>query len=165
MPGTGSRVRKTRLEKREIETKLEFRDKELAVNVMSLMKKNEILTGISQELYEIEGKAVKEETKDAIHKIARKINKSSESGIWEEFELRFKQVHGEFYENLIRKYPDLSPSEQKLCAFLRLNMSSKDISELTGQSPASLKKARYRLRQKLELPDSQTSLVSFLSKL
>ena len=160
-----SKDRNTKLEKKEIENRLELRNKELAINVMSLIKKNEILTGISKDLIEIKNDAEKTETKEALNKIARKIKNSIESEIWEEFEVRFKQVHGEFYEKLIHEFPELSPSELKLCAFLRLNLSSKDISELTGQSLVSLEKARYRLRRKMNLPNSQTSLITFLSKL
>jgi len=159
------RVKKNNLEKKEIEGKLELKNKELTINVMSLMKKNEMLTGISTELFEIRNKAIKEETKNAINRISRKIKQSSESEIWEEFELRFKEVYSEFYENLLHRFPNLSPSEQKLCAFLRLNMSSKDISELTGQSLSSLEKARYRLRKKMKLTSSQINLVTFLSKI
>jgi len=154
-----------KLVKSKMENELKTRNKELAINVMSLMKKNEMLTGLSKELYEVKQSVKEEETKKVINRIARKIKSSSETEIWEEFELRFKQVHGEFYKNLLKNYPDLTPSEQKLCAFLKLNMSSKDISELTGQSLSSIDKARYRLRKKLHIKDSHTNLTTFITKI
>ncbi len=65
----------------------------------------------------------------------------------------------------MERFPNLSPSEQRLCAFLRLNMSSKEISELTGQSLNALETARYRLRKKLGISNSQVNLITFLSRI
>ena len=150
------------LTQEKMQMELNTRNKELTLNVMSLMKKNELLTGLSKELYEVKKTVKADETKAVINKIAKKIKHSSETEIWEEFESRFKEVHGDFYKTLLIKYPELTPSEQKLCAFLKLNMSSKDISELTGHSLSSIDKARYRLRKKLHLKDSQTNLITFI---
>ncbi len=152
------------LEQQKLEHQLEFRNKELATNVMSLMKKNEVLSAISEKLITIKNHAVKDETKDAINKISKEIQKTTEEEIFEEFELRFKQVHSDFYDELLRRFPELSPSEQRLCAFLRLNMSTKEISELTGQKASSLETARYRLRKKLGITNSQVNLITFLSQ-
>lgn len=132
---------------------------------MSLMKKNEILSAISEKLIIIKNSAVKDETKDAINKISKEIQKTAEKEIWEEFELRFKQLHSDFYDQLLHQFPGLMPNEQRLCAFLRLNMSTKDISELTGQRISSLETARYRLRKKLGITNSQTNLITFLSQI
>jgi DNA-binding CsgD family transcriptional regulator len=63
------------------------------------------------------------------------------------------------------KYPDLTQSELKLCAFLRLNMSTKEISELTGQRILTIDHARYRLRKKLGISNSEINLVTFLSQI
>jgi len=158
-------VNKIRLEKSKVESKLEMRNKELAVNVMTLLKKNDLLTSISKDLIEVKSQAVRSETKDAINKISRKVKKSSESEIWKEFELRFKEVHSEFYETLTEEFPELSPGEQRLCALLKLNLSSKEIAELTGQSINTLEKARYRLRKKLNISDPSVNLINYLSGL
>ena len=91
--------------------------------------------------------------------------KSTEEETLKEFSLRFKEVHKEFYDKLLQQFPDLTPSEIKLCAFLRLNMTSKEISELTGQRLNTLENARYRLRQKLGITNSETNLVSFLAQI
>jgi tetratricopeptide (TPR) repeat protein len=154
-----------RLQKEKLEDELDFRNKELASNVMSLMKKNEIITEIIHRLLDIKQMAVKQETKTAIEKIANDLQNSMEKGIWDEFELRFRQVHKEFYDKLMHLYPDLSPNEQKLCAFLRLNMTNKEISELTGQSTKALETARYRLRIKFGLSNSHVSLINYLSSI
>jgi tetratricopeptide (TPR) repeat protein len=153
------------LEKEKLETELDFRNKELASNVMSLMKKNEILTELTQRLIAVQQQAAKEETRSAIQQIAGDLQKSMETGIWEEFELRFRQVHTDFYDKLLQKYPDLSPNEQKLCAFLRLNLTNKEIAELTGQSIKALETARYRLRIKFGISNSNVNLITFLSSI
>lgn len=158
-------IKNLNLEKEKTEHKLELRNKELAINVMTLLKKNDMLTAISEELYNVKNNALKSETKDAINKIAKKIKKSSEGELWKEFELRFKEVHSDFYDNLLEKHPSISPGEQRLCALLRLNMSTKEIAELTGQSTQTLEKARYRIRKKLELSNSSVNLVTYLSGL
>jgi tetratricopeptide (TPR) repeat protein len=153
------------IEKRKLKSELEIRNKELASNVMTLMRKNEILSEIADKLMDIRNEAVKEETKSAIKRIARELQHTTDNEIWEEFEIRFRQVHGEFYEKLITQFPDLSPNEQKICAFLRLNMSTKEISELTGQRINTLEIARSRLRRKLGIANTNTNLVTFLSQI
>jgi tetratricopeptide (TPR) repeat protein len=163
---TRQRIRRKNalMEKKQLESKLEIKNKELASNVMSLMRKNEVLSEMGQKLMVIQDEAVKDETKSAIKRIAVELEKNTDSEIWDEFEIRFKQVHGAFYERLNNKFPDLSPNEQKICAFLRLNMSTKEISELTGQRVNTIEIARTRLRKKLQITNTKINLISFLSK-
>jgi DNA-binding CsgD family transcriptional regulator len=84
---------------------------------------------------------------------------------WQEFELRFKEVHKDFYEKLEARYPELTPKERRLCALLKLNMTTKEISSITHQSTRSLEVARTRLRKKFNLTNSEVGLVDFLSKI
>lgn len=90
--------------------------------------------------------------------------RASVNSNWNEFELLFQKVHKSFYEKLNENFPDLTGNERKLCAFLKLNMSSKDIANITFQSEEALKKARQRLRQKLGI-DRDTNLVIFLQNI
>jgi hypothetical protein len=140
------RVKNTLLEKDSIEKELDFKSKELSINVMALMKKNEMLADISHKLVQIEKIAISEETKNAISNIYNELRKSTDDKLLNEFSVRFQEVHAGFYETLLSKFPDLTQNELKLCAYLRLNMSTKDISELTGTSKLTLENARYRLR-------------------
>ena len=159
------RSKVAKLKRQKLEDELEFKKKELTTMIMSLMKKNEMLGAFSNRLLDIEKKAVKEETKSAINNMSRELHRSVESEIWEDFELRFKEVHSDFYTKLIHTFPDLSPNEQRLCAFLKLNMSTKEISELTGQSSKALEMARYRLRIKLNISSTDENLIAFLSQI
>jgi tetratricopeptide (TPR) repeat protein len=158
-------ARNANLARLKLEDEVNFKSKELTINVMNLIAKNELLTEISNKLIDIQDSAIKDETKSAILQIARDIKRSTENQVWEEFELRFKEVHGDFYETLISQFPDLSPNEQKLCAFLRLNLSSKEISEMTGQRVNTIEMARHRLRKKLGISNTQANLIAFLSQI
>jgi len=159
------KAKKVMLEKQSIEKELEFKNKELTINLMSLMKKNEMLADISTNLIEIEKGAKTSETRKALATISTKIRHSSDDKILKEFSTQFQEVHAGYYEKLLNAYPDLTQNELKLCAFLKLNMSTKDISELTGQSTIAIENARYRLRKKLRIPNSNTSLVTFLTQI
>jgi hypothetical protein len=152
------------LAKENLEKELDFKNKEMVINVMSLMKKNEMLADLSEKLIKIDHEATTQEGKDTIAKVAKELQKGQEEEIWKEFSMRFKEVHGEFYDKLLAKYPALGPNDLKLCAFLRLNMSSKDIAALTGQRISSLETARYRLRQKLGISNADVNLITFLSQ-
>ncbi len=154
-----------KLENDKLEMSLELRSKELTANVMSIMKKNNTLWQIAKKLKVIQKEAVKDETKIAIRKITTELNKAVEDEQWEEFELRFNQTHNEFYNKLLASFPNLTPQDLRLCAFLRLNMTTKEISELTGQRTSTIEMARTRLRKKLNITNTQTNLITFLTKI
>ncbi|NOU47173.1 MAG: tetratricopeptide repeat protein [Bacteroidales bacterium] len=153
------------LEKEKIESELGIKNRELTVNLISLIKKNEMLTDISNKLVQLESNAKGLEAKEIITLISRELRNSTDDKMHNEFSQRFQEVHAGFYEKLLQSYPDLTQNELKLCAFLRLNMSTKDISELTNQQLPSIDQARYRLRKKLGISNSETNLVTFLSQI
>lgn len=159
------KVRYSNLEQQKLKNELEYKNKEMTANVMALMKKNEMLTDITTRLIDIEAKADREETKSSIRKVAIDIENSTQEKIWEEFELRFKQVHSAFYNKLNLRFPDLSPNEQRLCAFLKLNLTTKEISSITGQNARAIEMARFRLRKKLGISTQEINLVTFISQI
>lgn len=151
------------LEKTKLQEELEFKNKELATNVMYMIRKNELIAQISERL--IKSKlAFKKENQRIIEEIIRDLQSSAEDNIWRDFEVRFQQVHNDFYEKINEKFPNLTSNEKKLCAFLRLNMSTKEISAITYQSLNSIIVARSRLRKKLGL-DSEENLIGFLESI
>jgi tetratricopeptide (TPR) repeat protein len=153
------------LERNKFKSELEFKNKEFTIQAMSLMKKNELLRDLSQEIMEIEKDVSDDKAKSALKRVSSELIKVIETQIAEEFELRFKEIHSDFYQNLIKISPDITPNEQKLCAFLRLHMTTKEISILTGQSIKSIEQARYRLRKKLNISGTDANLIRYLSKL
>jgi tetratricopeptide (TPR) repeat protein len=160
------RTKNIRLEKQRLSDDLEFKNKELTINVMNLLKKNEFLVDHTHRLIDLQQKTTDENVKTGILQLINTLQKGSgEENIWDEFEVRFKQVHSGFYDKLLARFPELTPNELKLCALLRLNLTTKEICELTGQRPASLDVARSRLRKKLRITNSQVNLVNFLSQI
>jgi tetratricopeptide (TPR) repeat protein len=152
------------LEKEKVESELSIKNRELTVNLLSLIKKNELLSGLSTRLIQFENQAKSLEARELMSEINREIRNSTDDKMLNEFSLRFQEVHAGFYESLLKFSPDLTQNELKLCAFLRLNMSTKDISELTGQQLTAIDQARYRLRKKLGISNSDVNLVAFLSQ-
>jgi DNA-binding CsgD family transcriptional regulator len=71
---------------------------------------------------------------------------------WEHFAIHFDQVHSNFLANLKGRYPTLTSTDQKLCAYLRMNLSSKEIAQLMNISLRGVEISRYRLRKKLQVP-------------
>jgi tetratricopeptide (TPR) repeat protein len=173
-----SRVRRLRLEKENINLasknleleksnlmqELEIKNKELATNVMYQIQKNELIHEIGQKLQKL-SYSISKSDQQLIIGIIKDLEKTQDSSIWNEFEVRFQQVHNDFYNKLNVINPELSLNDRRLCAFLRLNMTTKEICSITGQSIRSIEVARTRLRRKLDLTNSETGLIEFLSKL
>lgn len=158
-----SKIKRIRLERRNLKTELGYKNKELTTNVMYLLKKNEFIISISDKLKKTKYD-FKPENRQIIDKIIKELELSSKEINWKDFELRFQDVHTGFYKELNKQFPDLSPNELRLCAFLRLNMTTKEISAITFQSEQSISMARFRLRKKMEM-DNYDNLISFLTRL
>lgn len=159
-----NRAKQTELKRKNLSQDVEIKNKELTTNVMYLIRKNELINSVAERLLKMQD-SLKPENHKVIHDIVLDLQKEADNDSWKEFELRFHQVHSEFYKNLRQLYPGLSPADEKLCAFLRLNMSSKEIAAITQQSIKSVEVARARLRKKLNLTNTTSNLVTHLSNL
>lgn len=148
---------------KELNTNLELKNKELIGKAMIEMHRTEIIEDILNDLKEIKLKAAKKETQNAIDYIVKRLKRDTSSNIWDEFEMRFEQVHESFYKNLTEKHTDLTSRDKRLCALLKLNLTSKEIAQITGQSSKSVENARTRLRKKLNITNSHTDLSAYLS--
>lgn len=149
------------LEKENFEKALEIRNKELSTHVMGMIRKNETIG----QIVEVLSTRANKDNDAFLNQIIRDLSNLQDEKVWEEFEVRYQQVHNKFYENLQSVNPHLTTNERRLCAFLRLNMTTKDISSITGQSLRSIEVARTRLRKKLNITNSEVSLVEFLNAL
>ena len=150
------------LEKENLKKELDYKNKELTTNVMYQLKKNNFIWTISEKLKELTS-YLKSDNKKIIKDIIKELDSNMSKESWEEFELRFNEVHHNFYDSLTKDFPGLTPNELKLSAFLKLNMTTKDIGTITYQTTHSITVARHRLRTKLGL-ERDDNLVSFLSK-
>jgi len=155
--------RKADLERKSLSEKLEYTNKELTTYVMYLLRKNEFIISIAEKLKSAKLDANAENRK-VITDLIKELESNSTMISWEEFEVRFQQVYTGFYNKLNNQFPDLTPNELRLCAFFRLNMTTKEIAAITYQSLNSITVARYRLRKKLGITTDE-HLVVFLSKL
>ncbi len=151
------------LTKLQLELELETKNKELATNVMYQIQKNEMVEGIVQKLLK-HSPQFRKENQELIAGIIHDLEKTMEDSVWNEFEMRFQHVHNDFYNKLNELNPDLTTNERRLCAFLRLNMTTKEIASITGQSQRSIEVARTRLRKKLHLTNSEQGLIEYLSQ-
>lgn len=149
------------LEKENFEKELEIRNKELSTHVMGMIKNNEIISQVIEVLNSNKNR----ENSGYFRQIIRDLTTLQDDSLWDEFEIRYQQVHNKFYEKLQATSPNLTTNERRLCAFLRLNMTTKDIASITGQSIRSIEVARTRLRKKLDITNSEVSLVEYLNSL
>lgn len=152
------------LEKKNLNMTLEHKNKEMTTKMLYFFKKNELVENVISQLTELVNN-LKSENKPIVRKVIKNLGGVLNEDSWQEFEVRFNEIHEEFYETLAKDYPELTPNERKLCAFLKLNMTSKEISSLTGQSIRSIDVARTRLRKKLDLTNSETNLVDFFASI
>jgi len=162
MKTSQNRRLKAEKENEALRNELEQRNKELTYNAMCIVKNNETITRLVEAVDSaIDSKDDHTQLKNIIYHLQKMENDKN----WEEFEVRFIQTHQDFYDKLQARFPDLTPNERKLCAFLRLNMSTKEIATITHQSVNSINVARTRLRKKLGIDSSDENLIGFLHSL
>lgn len=151
-----------RLRNEKLRAEMKQKDKELANSTMQMIQKSKSLSSIKKELNKLSKEINDDLITNHINSMVRKINREMDTEQqWEVFEKHFESVHEEFLKRLKEKYPDLTPREMKLCAYLRLNISSKEIATLMNISTRGVEISRYRLRKKLNL-DHDTNLTEFI---
>ena len=159
------KAKKSKLEKGLLQEKLEQKNKELTTYVMYLVKKNELISSISQQLIKVKLNVANADNKIVLDGLINEMKTNiKDDDTWKEFEIRFQEVHAGFYNKLASKHPALSVNERRLAAFLKLNMTTKEISAITYQSITAIEVARTRLRKKLGIANSETNLVSFFAQ-
>ncbi len=153
---------KITLEKQLVEEKLFTRNREITAHILNLVSKNKLIESIIQTL-NTEKVTFKKDNQQKIQSIINELRLNLNQEIWKEFEMRFKDIQPEFYNNLLNTHSTLTPSELRLCAFLKLNLASKEIALITQQNTRSIEKARVRLRKKFGIDHQEVSLSSYLT--
>ncbi|MGE4288362.1 MAG: response regulator [Salinivirgaceae bacterium] len=143
---------------------LASKDAELTENSLYLVKNNifnhemvKLLNACIEKVSATDNMA-----RNMIKEVISKLNQHIQEDSWFRFNLSFDRVHPEFNKHLVEHFPELTPTELKLCAFVRLGMSNKEIASLLNQNPDSVKVSRSRLRKKLGIEQSQ-NLENFLA--
>jgi len=152
----------TKLKNEKLQNEISHKSIQLANYTMTIIRKNELLVNIRKEL-EKQKEELGSRFPDYYYK---KLLKMLDRGIsseeeWEQFEYHFDQAHANFFKRLKQQHPELTQADLKLCAYLRLNLSSKEIAPLLNISVRSVEVRRYRLRKRLNLNREQ-NLVEFL---
>ena len=146
---------KMRLENEKLLQDIDNKNRELAISTMSLIKKNEFLNTIKTELKDNNDS---KNLKPVIKIIDRNLNNTDD---WKFFQEAFNNADKDFLKKIKSKHPDLTPNDLRLCAYLRLNLSSKEIAPLLNISPRSVEVKRYRLRKKMNL-EHDASLTNYI---
>lgn len=152
---------KKELEKKLLEEKVEKADKEISTRVLMLSKYNELLKNTAEKLRKLptctNGNLCKPHIADIVSDITTNIFNEN----WENMIISFEKLYPSFFTDLMSKHSDLTKNETRLCALLKLGLSTKEISAITMQSQRAVEMARYRLRTKLNL-NSDENFVNYL---
>ena len=138
-----------KIKNEQLEKDYKSKSNELAASTLSIVKKNELLMEIKDLLAKVEDK----KTTAPVIKIIDSNLDHNEN--WEFFKEAFNNADSEFFKKVKSLHPELSPNDLKLCAYLRLNLSSKEIAPLFNISPRSVEIKRYRLRKKMDLNNNE----------
>jgi ligand-binding sensor domain-containing protein/DNA-binding CsgD family transcriptional regulator len=156
---------KLEAENQKNHTELDSKNKELASITMQITYKNELLNRVKQKLARVSEKMLNIEIKQQVVELVKTLDKDlAEKDDWEKFEVHFDQVHEDFLKKLRRNYPELTPKDLHLCAYLKMNLSSKEIAPLLNISIRGVEISRYRLRKKMSLTHN-ANLTEFMMNL
>ena len=144
---------------------LRFKNKELTSATLHLMQKQQTLSAVRTKVEDLEKKIDQPALRKEIRRLHSLLNSNDRlEDDWEKFGLLFDQVHVDFLARLQKTYPNLKPKDRKLCAFLRMNLTTKEIAPLLNISVRGVEISRYRLRKKLDLP-TEVNLTEFITSL
>ncbi len=150
-----------RLRNEKLESEIQLKNTELASTTLNLIQKGEMLVKVKEEFERMKNGSDADKDSDDYKRILKMLGEDKMKKNWEQFAVHFDKVHSDFLVSIKAAYPALTPSELKLCAYLRLNLSSKEIAQLMNITIKSVELARHRLRKKLEI-DPQVNLFNFL---
>ena len=153
-------IGKLKAEKTELE--LASKKRELVSTTLNLVKKNETITQIKERLIEIKKEAATPPLSQKIQKLIQKLHQEEiQDEGWEQVMFHFNQLHRAFFERLKTQYPQLTPKDLKMCAYLRMNLSTKEMTSLLNVTTRGVEASRYRLRKKFSLSKDE-NLTEFL---
>jgi ligand-binding sensor domain-containing protein/DNA-binding CsgD family transcriptional regulator len=153
------------LRNEKLEAEIHFKNSEVASAAMHLVKKSELLTKMKSDLTQMMKRVDNEHAASEIKKMIKSLGDDEHiDEEWESFTKHFDKVHSDFVKQLKEVHPNLTGNELKLCTYLRMNLSTKEIAQLMNISVRGVEISRYRLRKKLSL-GSEVSLFDYLLKL
>ncbi|PCJ95776.1 MAG: Two component regulator three Y domain-containing protein [Flavobacteriaceae bacterium] len=147
------------LENEKLAKEIKLKQKELTRSAMNMAKKNELILELKNMMIVNKDEFSNQQRyRNLVKKLDNSIKNKEE---WKRFEIIFKELHEDFFEKLLATYPSLTPKDLRLCAYLKMNLSSKEIAPLMGITLRGVEIHRYRLRKKLDI-DSAQNISNFL---
>ncbi|MBC2846055.1 tetratricopeptide repeat protein [Winogradskyella flava] len=147
--GIRQKMKRNKLAKEKLDAELDFKKKELTTHALHLAKKNELLESLKQKANELK---TAENTTNGYQQLIRTIDFDlKDDNNWENFAHYFQQVHKDFNQNVAKKYPEVTPNELRLISLVKMNLSIKEMANILNISVPGVKKARQRLRKKMNL--------------
>jgi DNA-binding CsgD family transcriptional regulator len=146
----------------KLQAEIEHKSAQLATNTMAIVRKNELLQSIKSEIQKQKSELGDRLPRKYFNQLVTMIDRGlQDEKEWEDFEQLYDQAHGDFFKRLKADYPQLTPSDLRLCAYLRMNLSSKEIAPLLSISVRGVEERRYRLRKRLNL-STDTNLTEMI---
>jgi tetratricopeptide (TPR) repeat protein len=156
-------LKNKQLEEENLKSQLELKSKELTTHTLQIIQKNQVLEELKNDLTAVlkdDKRDQKKQLKQLVQKVSLSFNQDK---YWTDFRTIFDQVHPHFFSQLSLQFPELTSTDLRLIALLKMNIGSTDIATLLGISPDSLRVSRYRLRKKIGLAEGQ-SLTTFIQQ-
>lgn len=156
-------LKNQQLEEENLKGQLDLKSKELTTHTLQIIQKNQVLEELKEDLNAIL-KDDKRDQKKQLRQLVEKISQNfSQDKYWADFRTIFDQVHPYFFTQLTQQFPDLTATDLRLIALLKMNISSADVATLLGISSDSLRVSRYRLRKKIGLAEGE-SLSAYIQR-
>ena len=154
----------SQLQQEKLKNEIQFKNQELATTTMHLVQKGELLNKLKENLNKMLGTTNDPKLKKEIRSTIQLLTQNAQlEKDWEQFAQYFDEVHVDFLKRLKDEYPQLTPKDQRMCVYLKMNLSTKEIVPLMNISVRGVEVSRYRLRKKLGL-DSNVNLNEFMMK-
>ena len=155
----------SRLNSIKAEQELRHKNEIIKIQQLQQFEEQNNMEQLCEELNRAANITDNRDMRNELRHIIRRLQKGGgANNNWAEVEKTLASSNDAFFENLLKEYPNLTKNERKLCTLIHMNLSTKEISNMTHQSVGSINVARSRLRQKFGLTDSETSLIAFLDK-
>lgn len=152
-------------QKKEMQERLEYQEKELASKALSIFKTSSLVEETVNQLDTLcSEKQSDDQVPREINGISSNLKNFARQDLWEDFEHSFTKVHNDFYKNLLNDAPDLTASEIRIASLIRLNLTTKEICAITMRSESSIKSIRFRLRKKLGLT-GEDNLTAYIMRI
>lgn len=144
-----------KLKEQQLQNEIEFKESQLSALTIQMMQKNDLMQELKDKL---ESNANIRLDSSVSKIISKGLNQDKE---WTDFNTHFESINKNFYSRIKQAFPEISPNEMKICALIKMNLSSKEMASILNISPDSVKTARYRLRKKLNL-NTEDNLTDFI---